>query len=314
MKMLITVSINRVYVWGTFRNATGIFGLVPKVEVQATPLKIPQLSRVVQIAAGANHCVAITDSGKVYTWGVGEQGQLGRRIMARHVSESSLIPRATNLSRAKCVQAFCGGYHTFFLNANRQDVYAVGLNNYGQLGIGFYGAGAQEEEENDANEPGKKKQQQEMTIEKPARVADLTDAQGNPLNIKQVAAGEHHSMVLTEDGRVYSFGRGDSYQLGLGNTENLPVPTLLQSLANKRVTSIDCGSCFSLAITEETPEGSNLYAWGYGEMGQLGNGETADGEGTDEETPFRLPLKNRKVLNAGAGGQHMVILLRPKEE
>ena len=34
------------------------------------------------------------------------------------------------------------------------------------------------------------------------------------LNICQIQAGEHHTVVLTVEGKVFSFGRGDSGQLG----------------------------------------------------------------------------------------------------
>lgn len=69
------------------------------------------------------------------------------------------------------------------------------------------------------------------------------------------------------------------------------------------VQQISCGSAFTLAVTKD----NDLYAWGYGEMGQLAN------EGEDAPTPFKIELKDRKVLGAAAGGQHTVLLLAPKD-
>ena len=40
------------------------------------------------------------------------------------------------------------------------------------------------------------------------------------LNICQIQAGEHHSVVLTVEGKVFSFGRGDSGQLGRKAPDN----------------------------------------------------------------------------------------------
>lgn len=86
----------RVYAWGTFRNSTGIYGFSSKVEVQDTPKLIEDLKDICSIAAGSNHVVAISTAGKIYTWGVGEQNQLGRKIIGRNPLESALTPRAIN--------------------------------------------------------------------------------------------------------------------------------------------------------------------------------------------------------------------------
>ena len=75
-----------------------------------------------------------------------------------------------------------------------------------------------------------------------------------------------------------------------------------QKLNLPPIKSISCGSAFSLAITNQ----GGLYAWGYGEMGQLAN------ESQDAPIPFQLDLKSRKVFAASGGGQHTVLLLEPK--
>jgi len=40
------------------------------------------------------------------------------------------------------------------------------------------------------------------------------------LDVKQIAAGDHHSCVLTSFGDIYTWGRGDFGQLGHGNQVN----------------------------------------------------------------------------------------------
>ncbi len=75
--------------------------------------------------------------GLVYTWGVGESGQLGRRVLDRQKKESSLEPRSINFkSKRKLVKfskVYGGAYHTLLVTEDGQEVYAMGLNNYGQL-------------------------------------------------------------------------------------------------------------------------------------------------------------------------------------
>ncbi len=52
-----------VYAWGTFRGSNGIFGFYPSIDVQDVPKLLDGLQKVVSIAAGTNHLVAITREG-----------------------------------------------------------------------------------------------------------------------------------------------------------------------------------------------------------------------------------------------------------
>jgi regulator of chromosome condensation len=90
--------------------------------------------------------------------------------------------------------------------------------------------------------------------------------------------------------------------LGLGDTQPQLFPKKLESLPS--MDCIDCGTNFCLAVSKE----KDLYSWGFGEMLQLGNAEEKD-----EKIPFKVNLKDRKVIMACGGGQHSVILLRPRE-
>ena len=65
------------YNWGTFRNDTGILGMKSGVEAEPLPVLVAGFKGVVNfLAAGSNHLVAVCENGNVYTWGVGDQGQL----------------------------------------------------------------------------------------------------------------------------------------------------------------------------------------------------------------------------------------------
>jgi len=263
-----------VYACGTYRANNGIFGFDTASKEQRKFVKVEGIKNVISIAAGANHIAAITVNGKLYTWGVGEHGELGRKIMERHKVGSSLIPRAINVSRGKkFVKVYAGGYHTFAVTSNNE-VFTFGLNNYGQLGLG-----------------------DEISREHPEQV-ELPEG----FVIKDIGVGEHHTIILGENGDAYAFGRNDSYQLGLGDNKPHNTPTLAPELKN--LISISCGSAFSLGVTKD----GDFMAWGYGECGQLGN------SGSDEEKPTIIDLKGRKVIKAEAGGQHSVLLLHPRQQ
>ncbi|KAJ3096584.1 Regulator of chromosome condensation [Phlyctochytrium planicorne] len=268
-----------VYAWGTFRNKNGVFGFRPEIEIQPVPFMIPELKRVIYLDAGANHIAAMTIDKKILTWGSGEQGQLGRRILPRSEKESSLIPRLLYFKprglSSNFESVYCGGYHTFILHESGA-VFSFGLNNYGQLGLG-------DTDEHDTPE--------------------LVEGLDASVGVEMITGAEHHSMLLDKSGKVYTFGRGEDGQLGTGNLESVSTPTGISEPEDVRF--IAGNGAFSLALVK--PEGNNLWMWGYGEMGQLSNNFE------DAKEPFEVELKERHVYVAAAGGQHTVMLIKPKE-
>ena len=156
-------------------------------------------------------------------------------------------------------------------------MYSFGLNNYGQLGLGHT-----------------------ESVDAPEQVEGLDGS----IKIVEMSGGEHHSIALDNQGQVLTFGRGDSGQLGILPQESRFIPTRVPGLPSS-IRHVSAGGAFSLAVSDES--GNNIYLWGYGEMGQLGN------ESEDSPTPHQLFLKDRIVYDASAGGQTTVLLLNPKE-
>lgn len=230
--------------------------------------------------------------GKIHTWGAPEQNQLGRRVVVRDQKASALragglsFKRGTNITKIAC-----GSYHSFALD-DKGRVHAFGLNNFGQLGL--------ETEVGDDNAC-----QLEPTI------VDSLDE----YKITDVVGGEHHTLVITDDGKVVVFGRIDGRQLGLptekfnkdnslydehGRARILAVPTALEGLP--KIVAADAGTDTSYVITEE----GRVYSWGFNTNYQCGIGET------DED--ILLPqliensaVKDKKIVYAGAGGQFGVL-------
>lgn len=92
----------------------------------------------------------------------------------------------------------------------------------------------------------------------------------------QVTCGGFHTAVLTDAGRVYTWGDGRSGQLGnLARKHNmLSTPHLVDYFVNYRVVvkQLACGQYHTACI------GANgaLYTWGNGRHGQLGHGARLD--------------------------------------
>jgi len=217
--------------------------------------------------------------------------------------------------------AFGGAYHTLLLTESA-NVYSCGLNNMGQLGVGVF------DEEKKCMAP-------DHTAE-PLLVEGL-EGKG----VTALAGGEHHSVALTESGDVYAFGRGDNNQLGLADgAEMHPAPvqaagapfapaartfgshacrsrlllaahararaSQVAALAGVPIRRLKAGSNQNVAVSRA----GELYCWGFGEMGQLGNGRAAD-----EKLPTLVgaqAVASRAVLDAASGGQHSVIVAMPQ--
>ncbi|KAL5216893.1 hypothetical protein ABZP36_008294 [Zizania latifolia] len=106
------------------------------------------------------------------------------------------------------------------------------------------------------------------------------------INVKavHVSAGEYTTFVVTDNGDIYSFGLGESFNLGFqenaaAGEQNFPLPTLVASLAalNEKFVQISptntwdwlneyMGMCHTIALTES----GKIYAFGGGIRGQLG--------------------------------------------
>jgi hypothetical protein len=142
-----------------------------------------------------------------------------------------------------------GGFHSLVLTRSGE-VYAWGSNYRGQIGCGddFY-----------------------ESI--PTKVKALND-----IKIKMISCGYHHSMVLTENGCVYSWGYNEFGQLGLGNTINSNTPKQIK-MKDIIIDKITCGRSHSLFLTNN----GVIYAFGSNLYGQIGSGMKGN-----IETPMKL--------------------------
>ncbi len=127
-------SAGHVYAWGDNRygqlgNQTTEDSYAPVAVDTGGVLKG---KRIVSIATGDHHCLALSADGSLFAWGLNDQGQLGNRSYI-----SSNIPVAVNregyLSGKKIIGISCGAKHSVVMDD--EDVYTWGSNDHGQLGV-----------------------------------------------------------------------------------------------------------------------------------------------------------------------------------
>ena len=160
--------------------------------------------RVVQIAAGLFHSLALTSTGQLYAFGNNYYGQLGNATN-NGTENPSPTPALVGLPGASgpVIQIAGGFYHSLALTSTGQP-YAFGRNSSGQLGS-VTNSGT--------NNPSPT----------PALVG-LPGASGQAI---QIAAGYAHGLALTSTGQLYAFGANQVGELGIATNSGTlnPNPT-----------------------------------------------------------------------------------------
>ncbi|KAG6848913.1 hypothetical protein H0H93_012850 [Arthromyces matolae] len=292
-------------VWGSFRSKDGVSVFSREFKCQFNPtaiLSLPQKSgdneKVSAVAAGANHFLVLTTHGNVLTWGVGENAQLGRVLEYDKISDIiDVIPRKIRLGTRtrKAVKIGAGSMHSFAID-ERGNVWGWGLNTMGQTGTGYDSCN-------------------DKVVLLPKQVKRLNQRELRGDTVIQIDGGEHHSLFLTNNGKVYACGRCNVGQLGLSDDdiafkdlkkpEFIPEPTLVTFPdMEDPIFQVSCGPHNNLAVTR----GGALYSWGQGVQGELGVPDV------EVRTPRIIVRKEGPwaAVSVSCGGQHTLGLFRKK--
>ncbi|HEV2778628.1 MAG TPA: hypothetical protein VGX25_04435 [Actinophytocola sp.] len=238
----------RLFAWG--RNLHGQLGLGSAGTDQLTPVQVPNLglSRVKALAAGDNFTLVLLADGRVLSCGGNGSGELGD---GSTINRSTLAP-VQNLIPAKAIAA--GRRHGMALLANGV-IRAWGDNSNGQLGNGSttdsplpttvntdslggpavaITCGGRHSLALMAN--GRVKGWGENTAGQVGdggttspRVFPVSTAAGAETVIA-IDAGFEHSMALSIDGTVRTWGQNSDGQIGDGTTTNRAKPTQVSGL------------------------------------------------------------------------------------
>lgn len=223
-------------------------------------------TKVAQVACGSQHVVALSEAGQVYAWGKNSRGQLGVgqwelcTNQPQHLRSMSLIP---------LVQIAAGGEQSFALSLSG-GVFGWGRNDCGQLGLGH---------RTDQHVP--------TTID--CLIMKKT---------VHISCGRDHTVILTKDGVVFTFGSGQYGQLGHNSLNDELRPRLVAELWRATVTKIACGWYHTLVMTDR----NKLYSFGRNTHGQLGRGEESH---PSVPLPVHLPqdaCNGRVLRNIFSGG------------
>ncbi|XP_018392145.1 PREDICTED: RCC1 and BTB domain-containing protein 1-like [Cyphomyrmex costatus] len=208
------------------------------------------------------HVLALTKEGEVYSWGSNHCGQLGHGS----IIDNAPMLNVPILVKEDIIDIACGSSHSTVLTKDCK-IYMWGDNQYLQLG--FLNSQHYSDEYNNYYN-GRFYTTSQLTFRAIPVLLELI----NEMKVVCVSCGGTFTIVITENGKVYSCGNNSVGQLGRPSNKNIDELRQVDSLNDKAFTVIKvvCGFEHTLALTDDR----QIYAWGGNNNGQLGIGNQND--------------------------------------
>ncbi|XP_030483993.2 PH, RCC1 and FYVE domains-containing protein 1 isoform X2 [Cannabis sativa] len=230
------------------------------------------------IACGSRHAVLVSRHGEIFSWGEEAGGRLGHGV-EMNVSQPKLVD---TLSGTNIELVACGEYHTCAVTISG-DLYTWGD---GTQSSSLLGHGS------------------EVSHWIPKKVCGIMEG----IHISYISCGLWHTAVVTSAGQLFTFGDGSFGALGHGDRSSTSIPKEVEALRGLRTMRVACGVWHTAAVVEvinelSSPEttvnssSGQLFTWGDGEKGQLGQ---------DDKKPRLIPecvstLVDKKILQVACG-------------
>lgn len=171
--------------------------------------------KIVMLASGSYHVMALTDTGKLFSTGNNANGRLG--IFGISYQYEFKEVDLSHLGESFVSYVACGSNTTIILT-DKNRIYGCGLNLYGELGLKL------------------------TYVEKFTLIPlDLN------YNVKKIYCGKNHTMILDEGNNLYSSGLNDKGQLGLGHTNKIYKFTIVPF--NKNISEVSLSYNHSIILT-----------------------------------------------------------------
>ncbi|XP_019408257.1 PREDICTED: probable E3 ubiquitin-protein ligase HERC6 isoform X6 [Crocodylus porosus] len=247
---LVVSNEGKVFSWGA--GSEGQLGTGEFKEQSFIPKKIDVLlnHRVLQVTCGHYHSLALTQDGRVFSWGQNSHGQLG---LGKEFPSQASPQQVASLNGIPLAQVAAGGAHSFALSLSGV-VYGWGRNSARQLGL---------------NQANTKEQ-----VFKPWSVAALKS-----IGVIYISCGDEHTAVLTQDGSVFTFGDNSAGQLGYHFSAVKTGPQKVEGIDGP-VSHLACGSYHTLVYISASGQ---LMSFGRGPQRPAEN-ETTNSQGVQVES------------------------------
>lgn len=258
--------------------------------------------KFVQVSCGGMHTVALSAKGELWTFGVNDEGALGRKTggtcwqdLPDEEKDDSTVPGKADAPEG-----------VTFVQVAAGDGFTIALSQEGVI----YGCGTFKDDVGGLSGFTAKDKMLKLL----APVFELESG-----SIKKIAAGARHCVALTSDGEVYTWGIGSQGQLGRldafdqatpepPTADQLFAPAIVEGIADAlskgSIVDIATGSYSTYAISDS----GAVVAWGLNNSGQLGMAKDGDNDNFKWRPVLVEGLKN--VVGIKGGEQHSLALVK----
>ena len=191
-------------------------------------------SNISKISTGSHHSLFQNNKGEIFSCGFNNYGQCG----LGHFDSPQITPSLILNAPSNIVHFICGYHQNLFLDSEG-NVFSVGYNHYGSLGLGH------NKGENVLN-----------------KIPDI------PL-IKTISCVGTSSYLIDFEGNLWAFGLNNYWQLGHGDSTNINTPKVIKTLKNIQQISYGCCGRHFLAKNSQ----NQIFVTGNNSHGQLGTGD-----------------------------------------
>ncbi|KAF2828373.1 RCC1/BLIP-II [Ophiobolus disseminans] len=298
----------KVFVFGEGSNGELGLGATKKAIDVKRPRYNELLSKydVVRVATGGMHVLALTKDNQILSWGVNDNGALGRDTSGAEVKTRDLDADDSDsdddetgglIDLEATPSPVSPDYfpaNTTFVDIAAGDSCSFALTTEGAV----YGWGTFRKNEGIMGFRTKGD-----TAFLPVYIEGITKA-------THIASGTNHILALTKDGHVYAWGNGQQNQLGRRLTERnlteglVPSKVGFRDLTHKRVShkmvSIASGDYHSFAIADD----GQVWSWGVNNFCETGYPANAGADDALVLTPRIVSSLEGKNVAVIAGGSH----------
>ncbi len=303
--------------------------------------------KILGIAMGYTHSMALTSAGRVFSWGYNYYGQVGDgTTLARHLPVDITFQFAFDIGEA-IVKIETGNDHSAVLTSSGR-LFVWGHNNFGQLGIGELNYNANSTPTEITSHFNLVAEETIMDIDFNGNVSsaissssrvftwgensygnlgigtsESVEYKSTPYDISNkfgldptdkiisLSLGYFHGSALSDFGKIFTWGRNEEGQLGNNTIINHYSPEAIslgfELVENEKIVKISMGTRHSSAMTSE----GRVFLWGFNYNGEVGNGETS----INQLIPDELQTEKTEKIHEESYvyGETVTVLIPTKE-